>query len=682
MNRAFYEQLAELIEGMDTARLKQVLMKAASYIPESEQASFLSGAASGRQKKETKAGRIDGTVSLSMEPEQILKKFFGYDSFREGQRKMIDAILSGRDALGIMPTGAGKSLCYQIPALMMDGITLVVSPLISLMNDQVYALNQNGIRAAYINSSLNGRQIYKVLQLAAQGEYRIIYVAPERLETPSFQDFVSSVSIPLVAVDEAHCISQWGQDFRPGYLKIADFIRSLERRPVVAAFTATATEKVRVDIRQALELAEPEELVTGFDRTNLYFGVEPISGQSAKLRYILDYLRRHDGDSGIIYCSTRKNVDHVCEALRQKGVSAAAYHAGMSNEERGRNQDDFVRDQIDIIVATNAFGMGIDKSNVRFVIHYNMPQSLENYYQEAGRAGRDGDPADCILLYSAQDTMIVRFLIENRENEDLLEEEEREELIRKDLQKLKAMENYCLTTRCLHESILNYFGEGAPETCCGCSSCSGEMETRDMTQEARIILSCIMEEGERYGLTVVVEILTGKVSDQHERYHLDQYSSYGALRQWKAEEIRRMIRQMIAEEFLYVTEGTYPLLKAGSDTKLITGEQRFLFRIPRSPLAGKESRKSKKVRPSGGADQLNEQQRQLLEHLKKLRNQLASRKGVPPYVIFMDRTLVDLCIHRPSNRKEFLNIYGVGESKAENYGDLFLEAIRDFQYDE
>lgn len=709
MEKDYRANIIAKIDHMDQESLKQAVLIAAEHIPRSERGLFLRELAlsvplqgrsgEGTEAPEGKPGsqkeaadrnpagnRVrekmpqEGRSPEEMLPEEVLKKYFGYDHFREGQKQLIKAILDGRDVMGIMPTGAGKSLCYQIPALLLKGITIVISPLISLMNDQVYALNQNGIRAAYINSSLNSRQIWKVLKLAEEGEYRIMYVAPERLSTPVFMEFVSKVRIPLVAVDEAHCISQWGQDFRPGYLGIHDFIDQMDERPVVAAFTATATEKVREDIRGSLCLQDPEELVTSFDRPTLYFGVEHISGLKAKIRYVKDYIRRHDGDSGIIYCATRKNVDRVCEELKESGIRAAGYHAGLASEEREYNQKRFVGDEIQIMVATNAFGMGIDKSNVRFVIHFNMPQNLESYYQEAGRAGRDGDPADCILLYSAQDTVIDRFLIEHRENEDALPEEEIQELIVKDLKKLELMENYCLTTGCLREFLLGYFGEKRKGDCTGCSSCNGVLDTVDRTGEARKILACISEEEERFGMRVVTEILTGKPSEDHEHYQLDRFRSFGNLSGRTETEIRKMLRQMISMGYLYVTEGQYPLLRIGREAeKLITGESHFLFRDDRRPFSGKSGGKK-----TGGAgagsrnEQLDDSGKALFEQLRDLRNSIARRKGVPPYVIFQDRSLQDMCLKKPSNRRELLDVYGVGESKADQYGDDFLRRIADF----
>ena len=399
---------------------------------------------------------------------QTLKTYFGYDTFREGQESVVESILEHRDVLAIMPTGAGKSICYQVPALMLSGITIVISPLISLMQDQVKALNEAGIHAAFINSSLSESQISKALYLAAGGRYKIIYVAPERLENYEFLEFARQVEISMVTVDEAHCISQWGQDFRPSYVKIVDFVKNLPGRPIVSAFTATATEEVKNDILCTLNLEDPKVVITGFDRKNLYYSVENIR---RKDDFVMDYIDRHPTESGIIYCSTRKNVDNLFELLFQKGVAVTRYHAGLNNETRKKNQDDFIYDRTPVIIATNAFGMGIDKSNVRYVIHYNMPRDLESYYQEAGRAGRDGDPADCLLLYSGQDVITARWMIEHSDDNPELDADERAELQRRDLERLKQMTFYATSKRCLRAFLLRYFGEDAPDDCGSCSVC-------------------------------------------------------------------------------------------------------------------------------------------------------------------------------------------------------------------
>ena len=426
---------------------------------------------------------------------EILKRYFGYDSFRTGQEALVDALLGGRNVLGIMPTGAGKSLCYQIPALMMSGITLVISPLISLMKDQVNALVQQGVSAAYLNRSLTESQYAKALKNAANGRYKIIYVAPERLESVSFMNMCRAVKISMVAVDEAHCVSQWGQDFRPGYLNIRKFITKLHYRPVIGAFTATATEEVKADIIRLLGLNNPIAVTTGFDRPNLYFSV---LRPKSKPNELLKLLKERRGKSGIVYCSTRKKVEEVCDMLNARGVSATRYHAGLEDTERIKNQDDFVYDRKQVMVATNAFGMGIDKSNVGFVIHYNMPKNLESYYQEAGRAGRDGTEADCILLYSKSDVMTCRYFIENIEYNPDLTAEQNAAFRQKEEERLKYMTFYCTTSDCLRGFMLRYFGDDYKTSCGKCSNCLTEFDTEDVTVEAQKILSCIIKTGQHY----------------------------------------------------------------------------------------------------------------------------------------------------------------------------------------
>ena len=431
-----------------------------------------------------------------MTAQDILKQYFGYDSFRPGQDELVRAILSGRDTLGIMPTGAGKSICYQVPAMLFPGLTLVISPLISLMKDQVGALVEAGVPAACINSAMSAEEFRDALYFAGRGQYKLLYVAPERLTAPSFLEFAKRVPISMVTVDEAHCISQWGQDFRPSYLKILDFLAELPERPLVSAFTATATAEVRDDIVQALGLHEPFIKTTGFDRPNLYFAVEQPTSKGMKL---LQLLNERKDKSGIVYCSTRKNVEEICDLLLSRGLPATRYHAGLDPDERRENQDDFLYDRKTIMVATNAFGMGIDKSNVSFVIHYNMPKNMESYYQEAGRAGRDGQPADCILLYSGQDVRMAEFLIErSHETEDeTIDETTRQQLIARDRERLKQMTFYCTTTECLRHYILRYFGENSPLSCGHCSSCDTNFEEVDATMDARKILSCVYRLDER-----------------------------------------------------------------------------------------------------------------------------------------------------------------------------------------
>ena len=608
----------------------------------------------------------------------ILTQYFGYATFREGQEVLIDSILKGQDALGIMPTGAGKSICYQVPALLLPGITLVVSPLISLMKDQVQALNQAGIHAAYINSSLSEAQISKALRLAAAGQYKIIYVAPERLETHGFMQFARQVEISMVTVDEAHCISQWGQDFRPSYLKIVQFISSLKKPPIISAFTATATENVKEDIVCVLGLKSPQVLVTGFDRKNLYYAVES-SGK--KDSYVLNYIREHDGESGIIYCATRKNVDMLCDKLSAEGVAVTKYHAGLSGEERRQNQEDFIYDQSPVMVATNAFGMGIDKSNVRYVIHYNMPQSLENYYQEAGRAGRDGGKAECILLYSAQDVMINRFLLDNKEQKGEYTQEELDAIAERDEERLRTMIYYCLTTRCLREYILRYFGEIGAGACGNCRNCLREYEEIDVTKEAVRIIEGILEVRQRYGINVIAGMLAGENRAKLREYRVSEYASFGSLKGVRETEIKQIINEMLVENLLLTTNDKYATLKITSEADdVLQGERKVILRqlkqIPGKEGSGTERKKGKsKPRKS---DILNSRGLELFETLRYLRTEIAREENMPPYIIFSDKTLVDMCVKVPLNRDEMLTVSGVGTSKFERYGRRFLHEIEEY----
>ena len=614
-----------------------------------------------------------------MDKYQILKKYFGYDSLREGQEELIDSALQGRDVLGIMPTGAGKSLCYQIPALMFSGITLVISPLISLMIDQVKALNQAGIHAAYINSSLTETQIAKALENARRGQYKIIYVAPERLETQEFVNFAECANISMVTVDEAHCISQWGQDFRPSYLKIVQFIKILPKRPIISAFTATATEVVKEDIQCVLGLCNPEVLATGFNRENLYFAVEM---PKKKDTYILDYVTEHNSDSGIIYCSTRKNVEAVCDKLSKEGIAVTKYHAGLSNGERQQNQEDFIYDRSPVMVATNAFGMGIDKSNVRYVIHYNMPQSMENYYQEAGRAGRDGEPSECILLYSAQDVMINRFLLENKEQNTEFTPEERKAIRERDEERLSMMTSYCTTKNCLREYILRYFGEQGEKECGNCSNCQKEFEELDVTKEARKIIECVLELRQRYGINVIAGTLRGDNRAKLREYHVADYSSFGALKELTETAIKEIMEQMMAEQLLFRTNDKYALVKV---TRLgrewMEGESRILLKkakednFAKAALNSSQPTVKTKQRKS---DILNSRGLELFDLLRELRTTIAREENVPPYLVFSDKTLVDMCVKLPFTKEEILSVSGVGENKSQKYGDRFTNQIQTF----
>ena len=604
---------------------------------------------------------------------ETLKTYFGYDTFREGQEKIVGAILANRDVLAIMPTGAGKSICYQIPALMLPGITLVISPLISLMQDQVKALNDAGIHAAFINSSLTENQISKALYLAASGRYKIIYVAPERLENYEFLEFARNVEISMVTVDEAHCISQWGQDFRPSYLKIVEFIKNLPKRPIVSAFTATATEEVKNDILCTLSLADPEVVITGFDRKNLYYSVENIR---RKDEFIMEYIEKHPTESGIIYCATRKNVDNLFELLFKRGVPVTRYHAGLTNETRKKNQDDFIYDRTPVIIATNAFGMGIDKSNVRYVIHYNMPQSMENYYQEAGRAGRDGENSQCILLFSLQDVMIDRMLLDNKDFSDV--DEEDEYLIRqRDIRRLQTMEGYCKTTGCLRNYILEYFGEKTSGPCDNCGNCHREYHEVDMTAEAKWVVNCVAETRGRYGLTIVLGTLMGAKRARLRELRTDQYKSYGTLSGHSEAELRTLISQMTEMGYLYQTQEKYSVLKLGNITPLKDENTRVIMRTYEEKEPDKKKKVQKAVRKRS-TDALTSAGYDLFEVLRKLRLEIAKEESMPPYIIFSDKTLIDMCVKKPSDEEEMLNVSGVGANKLKKYGQRFLEEIQKF----
>ncbi|MCM1386167.1 MAG: DNA helicase RecQ [Bacillus sp. (in: Bacteria)] len=608
-----------------------------------------------------------------MDKIEALKKYFGYSTFRQGQETLIDSILEGRDVLGIMPTGAGKSICYQVPALLMPGITLVVSPLISLMKDQVQALNQAGVHAAFINSSLSDAQIAKALRLAAGGQYKIIYVAPERLETHEFLAFAERVEISMLTVDEAHCISQWGQDFRPSYLKIVQFIKKLPKRPVISAFTATATENVKEDIICVLGLTAPDVLVTGFDRGNLYFAVEM---PKKKDTYVINYIKEHTSQSGIIYCATRKNVDTLYQKLQEENIAVTRYHAGLTAEERKKNQEDFIYDNNPVMVATNAFGMGIDKSNVRYVIHYNMPQSLENYYQEAGRAGRDGEKAECILLYSAQDVVINRFLLDNKEQNVEYTQEEAEAVRERDEERLRAMTYYCATTNCLREYILRYFGESGSAACGNCLNCLREYEETDITQTAKTIISCVLEVKQRYGINVIAGMLAGAERAKLQEYGMFSYQSYAALKPMKEMEIKQIINQMIIEELLFVTNDKYALIKVSPAAQdILNNDRSVIMKKVKETKEETEKTVSTKTRRS---DILNSRGLELFEQLRELRTTIAKEENMPPYIIFADKTLVDMCIKAPLTKKEMLKVTGVGENKFARYGERFLDAILEY----
>lgn len=595
----------------------------------------------------------------------VLKDYFGHDSFRDGQEQIVDALLDGRDALCIMPTGAGKSMCYQIPALLFDGVTIVVSPLISLMKDQVGSLVQSGVPAAYINSSLSYPQFLRVLSNTEHGKYKIIYVAPERLLTDGFLDTCKKIKISMVAVDEAHCVSQWGQDFRPSYLKIVSFIKSLENRPIVGAFTATATNDVKEDIKKILRLENPFEITTGFDCPNLFFGVIKSSSKDEKL---IDLIRERGDRSGIVYCATRKNVESVCELLCDNGFSATRYHAGLDEYERRKNQEDFVFDRKNIMVATNAFGMGIDKSNVTYVIHYNMPKNIESYYQEAGRAGRDGGEADCILLYSPKDVRLNRFMIENSEGNDELTIEENGQIRERDFERLKHMTFYSTTNDCLRGFILRYFGGDKKAYCGKCSNCLSVHKLVDVTIDAQKIMSCIARTGQRYEKTVICDVLKGSRSEKILKAELNSQSTYGIMKEVTARHIFGTIDFLAEKEYISADNETETLKLLPKSRDVLFGRERLVMKkVENSEKVVKTHRPEVPVNSD------------LLDALKALRKSIASKKSVPAYVIFTDATLIDMCKKCPETPDEMLEVSGVGRTKLEKFGKEFLEVIAKFR---
>lgn len=603
-------------------------------------------------------------------PKEALKAVFGYDSFRPGQEAVINAILEGRDILAVMPTGAGKSLCYQVPAMLLSGITLVISPLISLMQDQVKALNEAGVNAVFINSSLSEKELNDTFKNAYKGHYRIIYVAPERLMSEGFISFAKSVEISMVTVDEAHCISQWGQDFRPSYMDIAEFINILDKRPIISAFTATATQNVREDIICSLGLNNPYFLVTGFDRENLFFQVDKPQN---KERFILDFIERHRGESGIIYCATRKNVDSLYTLLRKQHISVVKYHAGMSNEERKQMQNDFVFDYTSIVIATNAFGMGIDKSNVRFVIHYNMPSSMENYYQEAGRAGRDGLNSECILLFSPQDIIINRFLLEHKDFSDI-DPIDAMTIRERDIKRLQIMEGYCYTTECLRNYILKYFGEDPKKPCDDCGNCLRQFETLDMTEEAKKIINCIYESRGRYGKNIIMDTVLGAKTARLTEIGATEYKSYGVLESSNKNLLRRLIEELLLEG--YIATGEYQVLKLGDISRLKNTETKVLVKITDEDKITKRKEKPKSNKK--GIDSLTSKGFKLFDKLKELRLEIARAEKIPPYIVFNDKTLIDMCAKMPTTKSDMLNVSGVGENKYGKYGERFIAVIKEY----
>lgn len=610
----------------------------------------------------------------TMDKYQVLKQYFGYDTFREGQETLIDAILAGKDVFGVMPTGSGKSLCFQIPALMMDGITLVISPLISLMKDQVAALNQAGVHAAYLNSSLTAAQYYKALEYAKAGRYPIIYVAPERLETESFLDFALHAKIAMVAVDEAHCVSQWGQDFRPSYLKIVEFIKRLPKRPIVSAFTATATKEVREDIIDILLLREPVMVTTGYDRPNLYLAVQTPKDKFAALKASLD---AHPDQCGIVYCQTRKLVEDVSGRLKNGGFSVTRYHAGLSDAERQKNQDDFIYDRRLIMVATNAFGMGIDKSNVRFIIHYNMPGSIEAYYQEIGRCARDMEPGERILYYSGQDVVTNQFFIEHNKDSQELDPITRQIVSERDRMRLRKMTFYCFTNECLRDYILRYFGEYRSNYCANCANCLTQFENVDVTESAKALIGCVSACRQRYGINVILDTVHGANNAKIRQYRMKDNPYYAVQAKTSPYRLRQVMNHLILQGFLSLSDDEYTIVRLTDASKRILdeGEPVVMKMAKEQEPAIKAASGKKQRKGSAAAVDLSAPDQELFQQLRALRMEIARDEQVPPYIVFSDKTLVHMCVAKPRTKAAMLAVPGVGEFKFGKYGERFLECI-------
>ncbi|NMO77791.1 DNA helicase RecQ [Bacillus sp. UniB3] len=583
----------------------------------------------------------------------ILKEYFGYDNFRKGQEEIIQHLLDGENVAGIMPTGGGKSICYQVPAMMFPGLTIVISPLISLMKDQVDTLTEVGIPATYINSTLHSNEVQERVYDIKNGHYKLLYLAPERLEADYFIEILKEVTISFIAVDEAHCISQWGHDFRPSYAKIGFMINRLSDKPIVAALTATATPKVHEDICQLLNIPWENTIKTGFARDNLSFSI--IKGQD-KGKFLESFLKKNKEESGIIYAATRQEVEKLHDRLLKKGYSVSKYHGGMSDGQREAEQQAFIKDDVSIMIATNAFGMGIDKSNIRYVIHYQLPKNMEGYYQEAGRAGRDGLPSKCILLYSAQDIRIQRFLIDQTINDP--------DKQKQDIDKLQSMINFCHTEDCLQEYILHYFGDEHAEKCGQCSNCTDERTIIDVTVDAQKVLSCMIRMGERFGKTMIAQVLTGSKNKKLIDFQLDRIKTYGLMKEKSAKEISDFIEFLISEQYIDVSTGAMPILKVSNKGKDVL--------LGKTTVERKEQVVTVKVSENNT----------LFEYLRKIRKQLAEAENVPPFVVFSDQTLRIISITMPITHEEFREIKGIGDHKLQKYGDTMIEHIVKFKNDQ